>query len=137
MTPEEREAIKNSEKERLRAMRRRRVVERLGASGKREAIWNIDEPQGIEDTHQEMLGMLEHATALNEARVEMALEKAEGEQHPGDSPEENARALVKQIKLQMGMQESGAEPGVEKVRQRADDPLPARNSPEKTIGRPR
>lgn len=118
-------------------MRRRRVVERLGASGKREAIWNIDEPQGIEDTHQEMLGMLEHATALNEARVEMALEKAEGEQHPGDSPEENARALVKQIKLQMGMQESGAEPGVEKVRQRADDPLPARNSPEKTIGRPR
>lgn len=137
MTPEEREAIKHAEKERLRALRRQRVVERLGASGKREAIWNVGEPQGIEDTHQEMLGMLDHATALNEARVEMALEKAAGEHLPGDSPEENARALVKQIKLQMGMQESGATRDGTKVRQREHDPLPARNSPEKTIGRPR
>lgn len=137
MTPEEREAIKNAEKERLRAMRQRRVLERLGASGKRGAIWNAGEPQDIEDTHQEMLGMIEHATALNEARVEMALEKAAGEEIPDDSPEENARALVKQIKLQMGMQESGAVQGVKEVRERAHDPLPARNNPEKTIGRPR
>ena len=116
---------------------RRRVIERLRTSGKRKSIWNIGEPQGFEDTHQDMLGLIEHATALNEARVEMALEKAAEEELAGDSPEEHARALVKQIKLQMGMQESNAVQGIKNLRQRAQQSFPARNSPEKTIGRPR
>ncbi len=68
---------------------------------------------GIDATHGEMIRKIEERTALNEARMSMALESVD---HQAIKVEEDAEAiraaeLVKQFKLEMGMLE--APPAVE------------------------
>ena len=66
---------------------------------------------GIDATHDEMLRKIEEQTAVNEARMEMALE---GVDHQRVQIEESAqdiqaRELVKQMKLEMGLHEGPAQ----------------------------
>ena len=64
---------------------------------------------GVDQTHDEMLTKINEQTAMNEARMEMALDSVDTESMKLEEEAENIRAqeLVKQFKLEMGM-ESGS-----------------------------
>ncbi|MCB9233641.1 MAG: PspA/IM30 family protein [Bacteroidia bacterium] len=59
---------------------------------------------GIDQTHQEMLNRVNEQTALNEAKMEMALDSIDTESMKIEEEAEKIRAseLVKQFKLEMG-----------------------------------
>ncbi len=65
---------------------------------------------GIDQTHDEMIRKVEEKTALNEARMQMALDSVDGKSVEIEETAEKIRAaeLVKQFKLEMGMMEAPA-----------------------------
>jgi phage shock protein A len=78
------------------------------------------EVAGISQTHDEMVRKIEEMTAVNEARMEMALGNVDEEKVKIEDEAEKMRAseLVKQFKVEMGL----------------IAPEPATATPEKTIG---
>jgi phage shock protein A len=77
---------------------------------------------GIDATHDEMVRKIEEKTALNEARMEMALDSVDHQAVQIEEEAEKIRAqeLVKQFKVEMGMVNGGPIEGT---------------SPEKSIGK--
>jgi phage shock protein A len=65
------------------------------------------EVAGIDATHDEMVRKIEEQTAINEARMQMALESVDHQriQIEEDAEQIRARELVKQFKVEMGMSE--------------------------------
>jgi phage shock protein A len=63
------------------------------------------EVAGIDATHDEMLRKVEEQTAMNEARMSMALESVDHQAVKIEEDAEKLRAqeLVKQFKLEMGL----------------------------------
>ena len=61
---------------------------------------------GVDQTHDEMLTKINEQTAMNEARMEMALDSIDTESMKLEEEAEKIRAneLVKQFKLEMGME---------------------------------
>jgi phage shock protein A len=78
------------------------------------------EVAGISQTHDEMVRKIEEMTAVNEARMEMAMDKVDSEKFKIEEEAEKLRAseLVKQFKVEMGL----------------ISPEPATPAAEKTIG---
>ena len=70
------------------------------------------EVAGISETHDEMVRKIEEMTAVNEARMDMALGNVDTQKVKIEEEAENLRAneLVKQFKLEMGMAEAGTGP---------------------------
>lgn len=68
---------------------------------------------GIDATHDEMLRKVQEKTAMNEARMEMALDNVDSQGLKVEEEAEKIRAqeLVKQFKLEMGMGESAPPTG--------------------------
>jgi phage shock protein A len=60
---------------------------------------------GISQTHDEMVRKIEETTAVNEARMDMALGNVDQQALKIDEEAENLRAaeLVKQFKVEMGL----------------------------------
>jgi phage shock protein A len=83
---------------------------------------------GIDATHDEMVRKIEEQTAVNEARMEMALESVDHQrvQIEEDAQKIQAQELVKQFKLEMGMADAPVPSPVAEV---------ASSSGEKTIGK--
>lgn len=100
------------------------------------------EVTGLDQTHDEMLNRLNEETAKNEARMELALDSVDTEalQIEEDAEELRAAEIVKQFKMDMGM-EDGEKASGESVD--LDDEtidLPSEDEleePSKTIGRQR
>ncbi len=65
--------------------------------------------RGVDSTHDEMIRRIEEKTALNEARMEVALESSEHTTLQIEESAERIRAdeLVKQYKLEMGLADDG------------------------------
>lgn len=78
------------------------------------------EVTGISQTHDEMVRKIEETTAMNEARMEMALGNVDQQKVKIEEEAEKLRAgeLVKQFKVEMGLM----------------PPQPSTEAPEKTIG---
>lgn len=89
------------------------------------------EVTGVDQTHDEMLQRINEETALNEARMEMALDSVDRQaiQIEEDAEAIRASELVKQFKLEMGLGEQSGEPQVDIPEQEAEA--------EKTMGRER
>jgi len=83
---------------------------------------------GIDATHDEMVRKIEEQTAINESRMEMALDSVDhGKvQLEEDAQKLQAMELVKQFKLEMGVEQQAAPAPVAEV---------ASPSTEKTIGK--
>ena len=66
------------------------------------------EVAGIDATHDEMVRKVEEQTAVNEARMQMALESVDHERVKIDEEADKIQAmeLVKQFKVEMGMQQA-------------------------------
>lgn len=93
------------------------------------------EVTGIDQTHDEMITRIQEETALNEARMEMALDSVDTEtlQIEEDAQKIRASELVKQFKLEMGVGDtsgSTAEPELDVPEQEAE-------TGSKTIGKQR
>jgi phage shock protein A len=73
------------------------------------------EVAGIDATHDEMVRKVEEQTAVNEARMQMALESVDHQRLDIEEEAEKIRAqeLVKQFKMDMGLVETPAEPVAE------------------------
>ena len=73
------------------------------------------EVAGIDATHDEMLRKVQEQAAVNEARMEMALDNVDvqGMKIEQDAEKMHAQELVKQFKLEMGMAEPGVAPSAE------------------------
>ena len=71
------------------------------------------EVAGISQTHDEMVRKIEETTAVNEARMDMALGNVDQQALKIDEEAENLRAaeLVKQFKVEMGLIAPEASPG--------------------------
>jgi phage shock protein A len=67
---------------------------------------------GIDATHDEMVRKIEEQTAINEARMEMALEGVDHQrvQIEEQAQDIQARELVKQMKLEMGLNDAAPAP---------------------------
>ena len=65
---------------------------------------------GIDATHDEMLRKVQEKTAVNEARMEMALDRVDGQalQIEQDAEQIRAQELVRQMKLEMGLETPAA-----------------------------
>jgi phage shock protein A len=72
---------------------------------------------GISATHDEMVRKIEEQTAVNEARMEMALGNVDQQRIKIEEEAEHLRAaeLVKQFKIEMGLLSAEAEGGAEKT----------------------
>jgi phage shock protein A len=67
---------------------------------------------GIDSTHDEMVRKIEEQTAVNEARMQMALESVDHQRVQIEEAAQDiqARELVKQMKLEMGLNEGSPAP---------------------------
>ncbi len=95
------------------------------------------EVSGLDQTHDEMINRLEEQTAKNEARMEMALDSVDQDelQIEQDAEEMRAEEIVKQFKMDMGMEEKESEPT---SKEQIDlPPEEEREEPSKTIGKQR
>jgi phage shock protein A len=88
---------------------------------------------GVDQTHDEMINRINEETAKNEARMEMAMDSIDTEAMAieEDAQSIRARELVKQFKLEMGV-EAGESSGPE-----IELPEREREQGEKTVGRQR
>ena len=151
MTPEEFEKLKEEEKKHLRELRALKNTVR--SLKKRQAVNRAlgemtGGPDAQRDVHREMLDKLDRETAMQEARLDIAMENAAAEADAPDleaSEEElieaRARALLQQMKQQMGgapeADDTPAEAPEKTLGRRPDAAAaPAPPPPEKTLGRP-
>src|SRR4029077_3060536 len=67
---------------------------------------------GIDPTHDEMLQKIQEQTAVNEARMDMAMSNVDtsGAKIEEDAEKIRAQELLKQFKQEMGMESSAAAP---------------------------
>ncbi len=153
MTPEEFEKIKAAEKDHLRKVRKlKTVVKQLERQKKISGALNELTSSMREkfDVHDEMMDRVAIDSALNEARLEIALETSEEAdrnaqlaQDEADLARVRARQVIDQISEDDGSVDaapSSAEPETDhtessRVRQRPDRPEKRDDLPEKTIGR--
>jgi phage shock protein A len=72
---------------------------------------------GVDATHDEMVRKIEEQTAVNEARMSMALESVDHQKIQIEEQAQNIQAqeLVKQMKLEMGLNEGGGAAPVAEV----------------------
>jgi phage shock protein A len=75
------------------------------------------EVAGISQTHDEMVRKIEEMTAVNEARMDMALSNVDHQKIKIEDEAEKIQAseLVKQFKIEMGLAAPGASQGAEKT----------------------
>jgi phage shock protein A len=76
------------------------------------------EVAGISQTHDEMVRKIEETTAVNEARMDMAMSNVDQQKIKIDDEAEKMQAseLVKQFKIEMGLAPQAAAPsGAEKT----------------------
>ncbi len=87
---------------------------------------------GIDQTHGEMIRRIDKETARNEARMELAMDSIDTQALGLEEDAESYRAaeLVKQFKLEMGLQQEASSAKV-------DVPGQEEEAPAKTIGRER
>lgn len=170
MTPEEYQRYKEAEKAHLRKLKElKKAVHTLERQKSlRSAVEKVAEGQDLLEKQKDLVDELALDTARHEARLDMALDSAadaenaeQAELLEEELQRERAQALVKQLKREMGDDESGAavdsgqsrrrsadlpDRGVsersEKTESKMDDPVhppnPTRgrdDRPEKTIGR--
>lgn len=153
MTPEEFEKIKAAEKDHLRKVRKlKTVVKQLERQKKISGALNELTSSMREkfDVHDEMMDRVAIDSALNEARLEIALETSEEAdrnaqlaQDEADLARVRARQVIDQISEDDGSVDaapSSGEPESDRtessnVRQRPDRPEKRDDLPEKTIGR--
>jgi phage shock protein A len=93
------------------------------------------EVAGVDQTHDEMLNRVRHQTARNEARMELALDSIDTDTFriEEDARDLQAAELVKQFKLEMGMNEPAGRAAEPELRV----PEEEREEPQKTAGRQR
>lgn len=92
---------------------------------------------GLDQTHQEMVNRLNERTAMNEARMEIALESVDTHSMEIEANAEKLRAqeLVNQFKQEMG--KTSEEPAKEKSIELEDSPAKSKEDSQKTIGKDR
>lgn len=75
------------------------------------------EVAGISQTHDEMVRKIEEMTAVNEARMDLAMSNVDEQKVAIEEEAEKLRAaeLVKQFKIEMGLQSEAAAPAAEKT----------------------
>lgn len=158
MTPEEFERLKEEEKAHLRELRA--LKDKVRTLKKRQAVNRAlgemtGGPDAQRDVHQEMLDKLDRETAMQEARLDIALENTDAADTAAASAADlerseeelvaaRARALLQQLKQQMGGapdDEAAAPanaPTPEKTlgRPAGSEAAPPPVAPEKTLGRP-
>lgn len=90
---------------------------------------------GLDQTHQEMVNKLNERTALNEARMEIALESVDTQTMEIEANAEKLRAqeLVNQFKQEMGKAEAAKEKSIELEQ----SPAKSKEESQKTIGKER
>lgn len=146
MTPEEFEKLKEAEKEHLRKLKQLKSLAREAERKKRlaDAMQGMtDEKSKLFDEHEKLLEQLQQESALQEARMEIALESAAEDvknapvEPPSAELEEavrkaRAKSLVESMKSQLGAA------GMATAKSESDDvEEPVEPSVSKTIGRAR
>jgi len=93
------------------------------------------EVAGIDQTHDEMITRISEETARNEARMELALDSIDTQalQIEEDAQAIRASEIVKQFKLEMGLNEEAARPEAPRL----EVPEQEADSGGKTIGKQR
>ena len=146
MTPEEFQKIKEAEKEHLRALKKlKQAVKGIEQRNKvTKAVTDIaSTTSSLLDEHENLVEKLAQQTALQEARLELAMESAADrttgsndlddsaadlEQIDEDLAKKRASDLVRQMKSQMGV-------GIDQKTRATEEPETPINPVEKTIGR--
>ena len=102
--------LKEKERKTQEAMQAIRDARRAKWQSKVADALESFEVAGIDATHDEMVRKIEEQTAINESRMEMALESVDHQKVAIEEQAENLRAqeLVKQFKLEMGLAQPAA-----------------------------
>ncbi|GMQ82088.1 MAG: hypothetical protein BMS9Abin05_1529 [Rhodothermia bacterium] len=149
MTPEEFDRIKKAEKEHLRKLKKLKEAHRQLERQKKMTDAVSDMTTSMQeklDVHADMMDKIGTDSALNEARLEMALEsseKAELEAQERKDEQELTKAKAKELVRQMkaGENISPLDPEDSRAAKSSDDPKSSEDDdqdkdlPEKTIGR--
>ena len=146
MTPEEFEKIKEAEKAHLRKVRKlKNAVRQLERQKKISGALNemTSSMQERFDDHDQMMDRVAIDAALNEARLEIALEASEEAERKAQAAQDEAdlaKARARQVmdELKNADPEVEADPTTEsptRVRERTESPPRKDDLPEKTIGR--
>jgi len=100
--------LKEKEKKTQEAMQAIRDARRAKWQAKVADALESFEVAGIDATHDEMIRKIEEQTAVNESRMEMALESVDHQrvQIEEDAEKIRAQELVKQFKVEMGLTEA-------------------------------
>jgi phage shock protein A len=126
--------LKEKDKKTQEAMQAIRDARRAKWQSKVADALESFEVAGIDATHDEMVRKIEEQTAINESRMQMALESVDHQKVAIEEDAEKIRAqeLVKQFKLEMGLQEQA--PAVQQPAQQSPVTDVA-GEPQKTIGK--
>ena len=102
--------LKEKDKKTQEAMQAIRDARRAKWQSKVADALESFEVAGIDATHDEMVRKIEEQTAINESRMHMALESVDHQKVAIEEDAEKLRAseLVKQFKLEMGMEQAPA-----------------------------
>ncbi|MBI5543289.1 MAG: PspA/IM30 family protein [Deltaproteobacteria bacterium] len=126
--------LKEKDKKTQEAMQAIRDARRAKWQSKVADALESFEVAGIDATHDEMVRKIEEQTAINESRMQMALESVDHQKVAIEEDAEKIRAqeLVKQFKLEMGL----AEPAPALQQPSAQQPVSEVSAePQKTIGK--
>lgn len=126
--------LKEKDKKTQEAMQAIRDARRAKWQSKVADALESFEVAGIDATHDEMVRKIEEQTAVNESRMQMALESVDHQKVAIEEDAEKIRAaeLVKQFKLEMGMTEAAPAQQVAAPQQAVSD---VGGEPQKTIGK--
>ncbi len=126
--------LKEKEKKQTEAMQAIRDSRRAKWQAKVADALESFEVAGIDATHDEMVRKIEEQTAINESRMQMALESVDHQKVSIEEDAEKIRAaeLVKQFKLEMGMAEAAPAVAAPATQQAVTD---VGAEPQKTIGK--
>lgn len=141
MTPEEYQRLKETEKEHLRKIRQLKGMARQAERSRKVtgAVSDmVSSAERLLDEHREMTDRLTHDAALQEARLEIALEAAD-EKATAINQEAEDEAELARIRAHQTINESrSAAPSAPKpsgASDAAESSNPPPSMPEKTIGR--
>jgi len=127
--------LKEKDKKTQEAMQAIRDARRAKWQSKVADALESFEVAGIDATHDEMVRKIEEQTAINESRMQMALESVDHQKVAIEEDAEKIRAqeLVKQFKLEMGMQAPA--PAVQQAAPQQQQVTEVASEPQKTIGK--
>lgn len=141
MTPEEYQRLKETEKEHLRKIRELKGMARQAERSRKVtgAVSDmVSSAERLLDEHREMTDRLTHDAALQEARLEIALEAAD-EKATAINQEAEDEAELARIRARQTMNESrstvASAPKSSGALDTAEPSNPSSSMPEKTIGR--